>query len=265
MKLRALPKYILLALIIVTVSCSKHQQLMKSPDNEAKYAAAMDYFEENDYYRALQLFQQLINFYKGTEKAEKLQYYYAFCHYKQKDYILASYYFKRFAQNYPRSQYAEEATFLSAYCYYLDSPRSTLDQTYTIEAINELQLFTDIYPNSERVAECKKLIEELRGKLQKKRYDIAKLYFKMGRYEAAITSFNTLLKDYPDTMYKEDALYHIFKSYYNYTLNSIRSKQEERYQATLDSYNELVFQYPGTDYMKELDNMKSSLVKRMEK
>lgn len=230
-----------------------------------KYAAAMDYFEKNDYSRALQLFQQLINFYKGTQKAEKLQYYYAFCHYKQKDYILASYYFKRFAQNYPRSEYSEEAVFLSAYCYYLDSPKSSLDQTNTLQAINELQLFIDMYPESERIVEATELIEELRNKLQVKDFDIAKLYHKMGRYEAAITSFNTLLKEYPDIEFKEEILYYIFKSYFSYTLNSIKAKQEERYQATLDSYNEFVFQFPESDYMKEVDNMKSALIRRMEK
>jgi outer membrane protein assembly factor BamD len=264
-KLRGLTIYLAFAFIIILASCSKHQQIMKSPDNEMKYAAAMDYFEKNDYARALQLFQQLINFYKGTEKAEKLQYYYAFCHYKQKDYILASYYFKRFAQNYPRSEYSEEANFLSAYCYYLDSPKSSLDQTNTIQAINELQLFTDLYPESERVEEARELILELQDKLLKKDFDIAKLYYKMERYEAAITSFNNLLKDYPDSEYKEDILYYIFKSYFSYTLKSIRSKQEERYQAALDSYNEFVFQFPESEYKKEVDNMKSALQRRMDK
>jgi outer membrane protein assembly factor BamD len=254
---------ILLGVIILASSCSSHQKYLKNPDNEVKYAAAMDYFEKNDYYRALQLFQQLINFYKGTKKAEKLQYYYAYCHYKQKDYVLASYYFKRFAQNYPRSQYTEEANFLSAYCYYLDSPKTTLDQSNTVTAIGELQLFIDMYPDSERVEEANMLIDELRDKLQKKDFDIAKLYYKMQRYMAAITSFNTLLKDYPDTDYKEDILYYIFKSYYSYTINSVRSKQEERYQATLDAYNELVFQYPETSYIKEVNNMRDALEKRI--
>jgi outer membrane protein assembly factor BamD len=123
----------------------------------------------------------------------------------------------------------------------------------------------DMYPDSERVEEAQQLVEELRNKLQKKDFDIAKLYYKMGRYEAAITSFNTLLKEYPDTEYKEEILYYIFKSYYSYTLNSIRVKQEERYQAALDSYDEFVFQYPESEYIKEVDNMKSALNKRMNK
>jgi len=228
-----------------------------------KYTAAMDYFEKGDYYRSLQLFQQLINFYKGTKKAEKLQYYYAYCHYKQKDYVLASYYFKRFAQNYPRSEFSEEANFLGAYCYYLDSPKTTLDQTNTVKAITELQLFIDLYPYSERVQEANMLIDELRAKLQKKDFDIAKLYYKMQRYMAAITTFNSILRDYPDSDYKEDVLYYIFKSYFSYTINSIRSRQEERYQATLDAYNELMFQYPETSYIKEVNNMRNALERRI--
>ena len=51
---------ILLLAAFIVVSCGKHQKLLKSTDNEAKYAAAINYYETNDYYRALQLFQQLI-------------------------------------------------------------------------------------------------------------------------------------------------------------------------------------------------------------
>ena len=247
-----------LLIVIVLVSCGKHQKLVKSTDNEAKYAAAMDYYEEKDYYRALQLFQQLINFYQGTEKAEKLQFYYAYCYYHQKDYVLASYYFKRFVTNYPRSAYAEEAMYLNAYCYYLDSPVSSLDQENTYTAIKELQLFINLYPNSPRVADANQLIDGLRAKLQRKDLDIANLYLKMRQYEAAIYSFNNILREYPDTDYKEEILFSILKSNYNFAENSVLSKQKERYQATLDAYNELVFQFPETKYIKDARNMNRS-------
>jgi outer membrane protein assembly factor BamD len=248
-------KIISLLLVLVMVGCSKHQKLVKSTDNEAKYAAAIDYYEKKDYYRALQLFQQLINFYQGTEKAEKMQFYYAYCYYYQKDNVLASYYFKRFVTNYPRSPYAEEAMYMNAYCYYLDSPVSSLDQENTYTAIKELQLFINFYPDSPRVAEANDLIDQLRAKLQRKDLDIAKLYLKMRLYEAAIYSYNNVLKEYPDTDYKEEILYFILKSNFYYAENSILSKQAERYQGTLDAYNELVFQYPETQYLKEAKNM----------
>lgn len=249
---------------MLLLSCATHQKLMKSNDMEAKYAAAMDYYEEKDYYRALQLFQQLINFYKGTDKAEKLQFYFAYAYYHEEDYVLASYYFKRFTQNFPRSQYAEEAFFLSAYCYYLDSPKPSLDQTNTIAAINELQLFIDLYPQSEKVEESTRLIEQLRAKLQIKDFEIGKLYYDMGLYEAAITSFEILLREYPDTGYKEASLFYILKSYYDYAGKSVLSKKAERYQQALDSYNELVFQFPQTEYLKEASNIQKNILKQIQ-
>ena len=255
--------YLLLA-VLMLASCGKQQKLLKSTDNEAKYAAAVNYYETNDYYRALQLFQQLINFYQGTEKAEKMQFYYAYCYYHQKDYVLASYYFKRFVDNYPRSVFAEEAMYMNAYCYFLDSPISSLDQTNTYTAIKELQLFINFYPNSDRVEEANKLIDQLRGKLQRKDLDIANLYLKMKLFEAAIYSYKNILKDYPDTEYKEDILFAILKSYYNYATYSISTKQAERYQSALDSYNELVFQFPDTKYLKVAKNMNQDVLEHVE-
>lgn len=257
------PIIILLLTVLVMFGCGKHQKLIKSTDNEAKYDAAMKYFESKDYYRALQLYQQLINFYQGTEKAEKMQFNYAYCYYYQKDNVLASYYFKRFATNYPRSQYAEEALYMNAYCYYLDSPESSLDQENTYTAIKELQLFINLYPNSPRVKDANDLIDKLRLKLQKKDLDIADLYLKMRQYEAAIYCYNNVLKDYPSTEYKEQILYSILKSNFNYAENSILSKQTERYQEALDAYNELIFQYPETRYMKDARSMNRIIMSKV--
>lgn len=250
---------VLVLILLVFAGCGKHQKLIKSTDNEAKYAAAIDYYEKKDYYRALQLFQPLVNFYQGTEKAETMQFYYAYCHYHQKDYVLASYYFKRFATNYPRSKNAEEALFMNAYCYFLDSPVSSLDQTNTYTALRELQLFIDLYPRSERAAEATSLIEKLREKLQRKDLDIANLYLKMRQYESAIKAYQNILKEYPGTNFKEDVLFSILKSYYYFAENSISLKQNERYQSALDAYNELIFSFPESKYRKEANSMQKDI------
>jgi outer membrane protein assembly factor BamD len=257
-------KIALLLFVLLIAGCSKYQKLAKGTDSEAKYAAAIDYYEKKDYYHALQLFQQLINFYQGTDKAEKMQFYYAYCYYHQKDNVLASYYFKKFVNNYPRSAMAEEAMFMNAYCYYLDSPVSGLDQTNTYTAIKELQLFINFYPRSERVEEANRLIDERRAKLQRKDLDIANLYLKMKLYEAAITSYNNLLKEYPDSPYKEEVLFSVLKSKFYLAENSIASKKPERYQAALDSYNEFVFQFPESTNLKDAKNMNRIIISRIQ-
>ncbi len=250
-------------LFIALTSCSKYQKLLKSSDNEKKYEMAFAYYEDKDFYRAIQLFDQLQPFYRGSDKAERIAFYYAYAHYEQKDYILASYYFKQFAKSYPTSKNAEEAAFMSAYCNYLDSPPSSLDQMVTMDAIKDLQLYINQYPSSERVSRANTLIDELRVKLETKAYDIAYLYFKMSDYKASILNFENLIKDFPDTKYRESAMYYIAKAYYSYAERSIESKKEERYQHTYDAIDNYASYFPESKNLKELRTIQKNASKQL--
>lgn len=247
------------ALIIITLlistmlfSCSKHQKLMKSEDNELKYQRSMEYYEKGDYYRALQVFDQLIPVYRGTAQSEELLYKYAYAYYHEREYVMASYYFNRFTATFPRSELTEEAAYMSAYCKYLDSPRYTLDQTVTREAINEFQVFINRFPYGEKAKEATILIDEMRMKLQQKDYSIADLYMKIEDYQAAIVSYRNVMKDYPDTEYKEDILYKIVVSYYNFAINSIEDKKQERFESAREAYFDFIALYPESRYTAEL-------------
>lgn len=241
--------------LVFGTSCSKYQQLLKSNDNEKKYQKALLYYEDEEYNRALQLFDQIIPVYRGTEKAEKIQYRYAYAYYNQEDYILASYYFKKFTKNFPNSEHAKECAYMAAYCKYLDSPKYSLDQTNTFEAIDELQLFINRYPNSERVDKCNELIDELRSKLEKKYFNIAKLYLQMSDYKAAIFAFDNVIEDYPDTEYREEILYLKVKANFQYAEKSIEQKKEERYINTIEAYETLEQAYPESEYLNKAREM----------
>lgn len=262
---KAVIYFVISILATFLFSCSNYQKIQKSQDFGYKYEKALEYYDRQDYDKALNLFDQVLAFYRGAPEAEEIAYRYAYGYYNQKQYILASYYFDRFAKTFPRSERAEECMFMTAYCKYLDSPNFKLDQTSTREAISQLQLFINAYPMSERVEECNALIDELWEKLQKKELEIAKLYLKMDRYEAAVSSFETLLEDYPDTKFREDALFYTIKSYYYYASKSVRSKRVERYQEATDTYNMFIAQYPESKYNKEVNYMYNKAVKEIEK
>ncbi|MCD4789761.1 MAG: outer membrane protein assembly factor BamD [Bacteroidales bacterium] len=249
---------------VALISCSKYQRIQKNQDYQYKYEKAIEYYDKEDYYRALNLFDQVMPFFRGTKEAETISYKYAYAYYNQKDYILASYYFDRFAKTFPRSDKAEECAFMTAYCKYLDSPIYKLDQTNTIEAIKGLQLFANAYPNSERIEQCNELIDELRAKLQKKEFEIAKLYLKMDRYKAAVTSFENLLKEYPETEFREEAMFYSIKAYYFYASKSVKSKRKERYFEAVDIYNDFVIMYPDSDFNKDVEYMYNRAIKEME-
>ena len=220
-----------------------------------KYETGMDLYEKGDFNKALQFFDILRAVYRGTENGELLTYYSANCYFQLKDYTIAAYYYKQYTQMYPRGEKARDAAFLAAYCHYLESPRYSLDQSSTFIALRELQSFIDQYPNSNKVEEATRLMDNLRAKLETKSYNIGKLYYKMEEFQAAITSFESLIDDYPDTEYKEEVLYYIAMAYFTYAEKSIYSKKMERYEKVVESHNNLVYFYPESKYLKETEDI----------
>jgi outer membrane protein assembly factor BamD len=243
-----------LSIILMLGGC-RFQKLLKSSDYEAKYAMAIEFYEQKDYSRALQLMDQIVPIFKGTDKAQDLEYMYAMSYFKQSDYILAGYYFKRYYRSYPTSENAENALYFSAYCNYMDSPRSSLDQESTKVAIQEMKLFIARFPDSEKAKLAKDILLELETKLEKKEYDIARQYYKMEDYNASITAFKTYLKNYPETQYREDVLFYILKSYYDFAELSFSAKQEERFTMAIGSYVDLLALFPETKYKKPAEEM----------
>jgi len=257
---------IIISLVVVLLgSCNRFTKLQKKGTPEEKYNASMAYYEKGDYYHALQLFDELIVLYRGTSKSERIYYLYAKSYYKEKDYILASYHFKFFARTFPRSPFAEECTYLSAYCKYMDSPKFSLDQSSTETAIREMQLFINTYPDSEKIEEANKVIDELRAKLIRKDFNAAKEYLKTEYYRAAVYSLNQHIKDYPSSPYLEECTYLIIKANYIYAKKSIFSRQEERYNLAITAFNDYQAKYPDGRYMKDAKKLLHSSNKGIEK
>lgn len=246
-------------------SCGQYQKLLRSDDIELKFQKAIEYYEDGNYGRTITLLNDVIPAFRGTARAERVNYYFAMAHYKQRDYIMASHYFRSFYSAFPHSEHAEEFLFLSAYCKYLESPRSSLDQTTTREAIRELQGFINRYPQSERVEEANELIDELRHKLEKKRFDNAMLYYELNDYPAAVTTFRNLISDFPDTQYHERALYYIVRSHYEHASRSIPMRQQERYEQVLAAFNQLIRVFPESEYLSAAERMKTSASQSIER
>lgn len=253
----------LLGLITFT-SCNNFDRLVKSTDNEMKYEVAMDYYDRQDYNHALQLFDLLQASFRNTPKGEQITYRTAMCYYLQDDYDIASYYFNKFVQTYPFSAKAENAAFLSAYCNYLNSPQLELDQTNTYDAIKQLNSFIEKHPQSDSLNRAKELLGNLNDKLEEKDYHICRLFYRMENYNAAITSFENLLKKYPNTKHREEILYDLAKTYYDYAENSIASKQRERYESCIEHCNTLSYLYPESKFISSTQSISEKARKKLE-
>ncbi len=245
---------ILVCLIaLFSVSCSEYSKIMKSADSDLKYRKVIEYYEEEDYYRALGLIEEIKSIFKGTDKYETLCYYNAYCNYRQREYSLAGYLFKEYARLYPNTERTEEAEYMSTYCYYLVSPAVSLDQTYTKLAINELELFLEKRPDSKYREKVEEHLVDLNLKLETKAYNNAMLYYKISDYKAALVAMKNLLYDYPNTIYREEIMFTMLKASYTLAVKSVESKKLERHKNTVQSYHAFVDKFPNSKKIKEAE------------
>lgn len=248
---------LLAGFVFLTVACkSTFEKVRTSGDPELILTTAFDSYEKGQYQRAQTLFDLVMNTLKGDDRAEKAFFYYAYTHYHLKQYLLAAYYFKNFSNTFLNSEFREEAAFMSAYSNYQLSPTYRLDQTNTIAAIEEFQLFVNLFPTSKRVDECNKLIDELRRKLEEKAFAEGELYFNLRQYQSAVISFDNLLRDYPESPDAERVRYLIAKSSYLLSENSIVEKKEERYTETIKRVDDFLEKYSAGKYVKEVKQIR---------
>ena len=184
-----------------------------------------------------------------------MRFYWGLSNYKFKDYYTAETNFSNFLESYPRSPFASEARYLRIDCLYRSTLRYELDQTPTYKAITEISEYIIEDPRTPHLQVCRDMLQTLNDRLDKKAYESARLYYKMEDYLASRVAFRNVLKDDAENIYREDILYYIAMSSYNYAHNSVQSKQKERYLTFLDDYLNFVGEIPESHYRKELDNV----------
>jgi outer membrane protein assembly factor BamD len=247
----------LMAIMVLATSCNNINKILKSPDYDYKLKKANEFFTAKKYMQAQTVYEDIMPVLKGTAQYEDVYYNWAFCHYYQKDYINAENIFKGFVENFPKSTRAEECEYLRAYCFYKMSPRSELDQTSSMKAITYMQTFINTHPNSSRLKEAADIIDNLREKQEKKEYQSAELYYNLGFYKAAATSFAQLMNNFPDSKKSDEYKLKTIRSWYRYAENSILAKQMERFEKVLNECADFGDRFPDSQLQSDVQRYKS--------
>ncbi|HSF89275.1 MAG TPA: outer membrane protein assembly factor BamD [Saprospiraceae bacterium] len=236
--------FIILIFSLLTACRSSFEQVRLSNDPPRILTESIKFYDKGDYLRAQTLMELILNQYRGTREGEELFFKYSYTHYHLGSYALAATYFTNFSSTFAYSNYAEEADFMTATSYYMQSPSFRLDQDPSIAAIDAYQDFANKYPDSERVAECNERIDELRSKLEMKAYHQGILYYNLGKYNAAVTAFDNMLSEYPESSHAEHSRFLILKSSYEFAVNSVYEKRAQRLDEAKDRYKDYITRYP---------------------
>ena len=248
-------KYIAIFFLFLALSsCSDYNKVLKSDDYQKKFDMAEAMYTKGKLDRAVALYEQIYQRFPKTGEGELAYYRMGKSYYSMDDYIMGGYYLGSFAQRFPMSPNAEECLFLSAMCSVKNSPNYTLDAAETELAINDLQMFTDRYPNSDLVDSCNLIIDKMRLKLETKEFSSVKLYSKTENFRAAVVSAESFIDKYPTSKFREEAYIILLDNSYFLAKNSIESKKLERITQTTERYSTFVIEFPESSSLKRIGN-----------
>jgi outer membrane protein assembly factor BamD len=152
--------------------------------------------------------------------------------------VLAENEFKEFIQFYPTSARVDYAQYKLAMSHFMRMRAPERDQTETIAAVREFEVFFDRYPNSMLTTEVRAKWREARSRLSEASYKVGLYYFRARWYPGAIDRFKEVLKDdpgYPD----RDAVY--------YYLAESLLKTDKKAEA-VPYYDRLVKEFDRSEY-----------------
>ncbi|CCY10771.1 MULTISPECIES: outer membrane protein assembly factor BamD [environmental samples] len=247
-----------LLFVLLLSSCNELTKVQKSTDLYEKYSYAKKFYNTGKYEWAAQTLEEILPYFRGSSEMEQALYLKAQAYYKAKDYVQAQTAFSQYYTEFPNGEYTELARFYSGYGLAQDIPDPRLDQAKTIAAMQELQLFLDYYPQSEKAEEAKQLLFSLQENLAEKEVLSAKLYYNLGNYifnnyESCIITARNAMKSYPYSIHKEEMHYYVVASLYQIAKNSVVEKQQQRLRDLRDEYYNFINEFPEGKYRKTVD------------
>lgn len=258
--MKQISRFSLIGLLFVLLlsSCNELTKVQKSTDLYEKYSYAKKFYNTGKYEWAAQTLEEILPYFRGSSEMEQALYLKAQAYYKAKDYVQAQTAFSQYYTEFPNGEYTELARFYSGYGLAQDIPDPRLDQAKTIAAMQELQLFLDYYPQSEKAEEAKQLLFSLQENLAEKEVLSAKLYYNLGNYifnnyESCIITARNAMKSYPYSIHKEEMHYYVVASLYQIAKNSVVEKQQQRLRDLRDEYYNFINEFPEGKYRKTVD------------
>ncbi|GGE15822.1 outer membrane protein assembly factor BamD [Psychroflexus salis] len=248
--------------VLVFISCGKYNEVLKGNSTEDKFNLAKEFYEtskENGkrgkMLKALRLLEQIQPSMRGKPQNEIVSYMIANGNYIIGDYIVSGYKFERFLKSFPDTPKKEEAFYKSADSYYKASPKFSLDQTDTFKAIDKLQIYLNTFSDGEYFEEANSHLAELREKLERKDYEIAKQFHHMEFWQPAVHALNNFVDNNPGSNYLEPAYFYKFESQKIYAEKSFKSIMRERLDEATEYYNTYIERYPEGEYLKKANQL----------
>ncbi len=150
--------------------------------------------------------------------------------------------FREFLTFYPTHAKADYAQLQLARSYVKQMLAPERDQASTRDAIKEIEIFLQRFPNSALMPEARQMEREAKDRLSEANFRIGFYYFRVKWYPGAIDRFKDLLAADPAYSKRDAVYYHLAESLY-------RSGNGEKRPEALPYYERLVKEFEASDYL----------------
>ncbi len=192
-------------LLFICFSCSSYT--VKDENSEQKLDSVIEYMNQEKYSKAKIEIEYLLLLDPLSSFAGDAQYYLSNCYFHLNEYAQAIIEFSKYlSRQDSKDEFVKEAKYMLCKCYFQMSLDFKKDQTDTIIAIEKLQDFIEQESMISNVSEIESMILNLRNKLAKKDFYTASLYIKLDEIESANIYYLSIINNYYDTNYVNDAL-----------------------------------------------------------
>ena len=155
--------------------------------------------------------------------------------------LLAANEFREFLTFYPTNARADYAQLQLAKSFAEQMLAPERDQSATKDAIKEIEIFLQRFPNSKLMPEARKLEREAKDRLSEASYRVGYYYFRVKWYTGAIDRFKEVLKVDPAYTNRDAVYYHLAESLYlsslqNTALNGLKAEALPYYERLLSEF-----------------------------
>jgi outer membrane protein assembly factor BamD len=171
----------------------------------------MDAYEDGDYKDAIEHFQSLRDWYPFSKYAILAELKIADSHYQLQQYEEAIFAYEEFERLHPRNEAVPYVIYQIGRCYYDQIDTIDRDQSPARKALETFQRLHKRFPDDPYAKSAAEHIPKCLKSLAGNDYYIGVFYYKSKHYKAALQRFMSVLSNYPDVGYHQQALEYITK------------------------------------------------------
>lgn len=198
---------------LVTTACSTRAENLSLVPPDDLLARAEEALERGDLDAAIPLFDYFVIQHIGHPRAPEARMRLAMAHMSKREYATAASHFQRFINDFPFHEQALEARFQTCEAYYRLSPKTPLDQEYTMSAILYCESVTEYYPGTEEARVAEGYVQELTDKLALKGYETGMHYVRRGAFDSAVVYLTGVVANFPRSTIAPVALAQLVDAY----------------------------------------------------